>query len=342
MPHIPENVKNLTLVESLMPYLVSQGKVGDKYDYPDNERLFLASRSDRISSDDFNLPLFAAAKGQVLTAFADYWDRMLFKPLGITNHLAHSDVYPGRNKAKELCEKFPGIDLRRMLAVIKVKVLGYELIFRFHLGGSVWKQYLENNGVVAGVQLPLRMKKWQKLEKPLFTPSTKAAEGHDINITQEEFFQATGEIGRRLIEKLLVLCTEVYNHLEKRNIIMLDTKLESDGKIICDEWFNPDTSRFVSEANLAESIAKGVEPEFMDKQPVRDFCAKIVTPFYNEEGKQIIGLKGLDPKNPAHCRFVAEYDFPPSIAEELTRRFLKIFEMITGENLVKYQAKYLL
>jgi len=343
MPYIPEKVKNLVLVDSLMQYLVSQGKVGDSYAFPRIAGYGLSARSDRGSAKDFVLPIAPEYKGQVLTALADFWVREFFNPLEIGHHLIDSDVYHGRNKAKELCEEFPGIDLTRTLAFLKVKVGKFELIFRFHIGGSVWKKYLENNGIVAGVQLPVGMKKWQKLDEPLFTPSTKAAEGHDVNITQAEFFEATGEAGRQLVEDLMVLCKEVYAWLKKRGIIMMDTKLEtSEDGIICDEWFNPDTSRFVSTTNLASAIALGIEPEFMDKQPLRDFCAKIVTPFLGEAGEIIIGLDDLDPINIEHCKFVAEYVFPEWLSQQLTERYLRIFEMITGMKLADYQRKYLL
>ncbi len=346
MPYIPEKVKKSVLVDSLMPYFISQGKVGDKYEYPGRLENLISLRSNRVSSDDFSLPFNADYKGEVLTALADFWAREFFNPLGIKHHLVYSQGYPGRNIIKELCKKFPGIKLECTLGVLKVTVGKYEIIFRFHIGGSVWKRYLENNGIVAGVQLPVGMRKWQKLEAPffpLFTPSTKASVGHDVNITQAEFFEATGDAGHQLVEKLSELCKEIYKWLRKRGIVMLDTKLEASDEIICDEWFNPDTSRFVSEANLAESIEKGVEPEFMDKQPVRDFCAKIVTPFFDKDGNQIIGLKGLDPENLKHCKFVEEYDFPvEELAGELTRRYLMIFKLITGIELADYQREYLL
>ena len=343
MAFIPTLVRNQALIKSMRPFLISQGKVGDQYSYPDNQNALLAVRSNRLSVYDFVLPLIVEQKGQTLTALTDYWAREILSPAGFKNHLLQSQRYPKGNRAKDLRDTFLDIDLTCSLAIMKVRVLEYELIFRFHLGGSVWTKYLKNRGVVAGVQLPLGMKKWQKLDEPLFTPSTKAKKGHDINISQEEFFEKTGESGRELVRKLTTLCKIVYAFLEKKGILMLDTKVEtSEDGTICDEFFTPDTSWFVTVENYFQSIEKGVDPDFMDKQPVRDFCAQIGTPFFDRFGKQIIGLSGLDPEKKEHCKFVAEYDFPRTIAEATTARYLKIFKMITGMKLTDYQKKYLL
>jgi phosphoribosylaminoimidazole-succinocarboxamide synthase len=343
MAQIPERVKKQSLIRSLFCHLLSQGKVGDQYNFPSTLKWLIAVRSNRLSVFDFVLLLLVSCKGQVLTALTDFWARELLTPLGIQHHLVKSEMYPGRNMAKDLKQKFSDVDLTRTLVIKRAKIMPFEMIFRGHLGGSVWKTYLENDGIVAGVQLPKGLKKWQKLETPLFTPSTKADGGHDVNITQKAFFAETGEAGLRAVEMLTKLYEAAYKFCEIRGILLLDTKFEvnSEGQIVCDEFLTPDSSRFVSKDNFLQAFHSGKEPDFMDKQPARDYCATIETPFLDNGGNKIIGFKNLDPENPEHVRFVSNYEIPEEVAQSMTKRYLEIFEILTGMSLPAYQEKYL-
>jgi phosphoribosylaminoimidazole-succinocarboxamide synthase len=336
MAFIPENVKNQAIILSLKELLISQGKVGDKYAYPGRDEFLISVRSDRLSVFDFVLLLLVKYKGVALTKMTEFFAGKILDKLGINNQLVYSDKYPGRNMAEELKEKYPDVDTSRTLVVKKADILPYELIFRHHIGGSVWDKYLKD-GIVAGVQLPKGLKKWQQLDVPLFTPSTKSEKGHDINLTGDEFFKATGEAGREAVEMLTKLYTVVYAYGLEKGILILDSKFEVGfykyKLILCDEWLTPDSSRYVDTENLLQSIEAGIEPAFMDKQPVRDFCAKIETPFFNENGQKIIGFKNLDPENPEHLDFVSNYPLPENVATSTTDRYVDIFKRFTGVNI---------
>ncbi len=343
MAHIPEKVRKQALVRSMLNQLISQGKVGDKYNFPLEAGKLMSVRSDRLSVFDFVLLLLAQYKGQVLTALTDFWAHEILEPMGIKHHLVKSKRYPGRNLARDAGDFFSDLDLSRTLVIQGAEVLEFELIFRHHPGGSVWKQYLKD-GTIAGIKLPEGLKKWQKLDTPIFTPSTKATKGHDVNITVDEFYAATGKEGRKIVDMLMEVYMAVYGYCEQRQILILDTKCEGnkDGDMILDEWFTPDSSRFVKKAEFLEAFTAGKEPGFMDKQPVRDYCATITTPFKDSEGKQIIGINNLKPDNLEHLEFVSNLELPQRVADETSQRYLEIFQLITGMPLSEYQEKFLL
>ncbi len=343
MANIPEKVKEQAVIASMHQFLLSQGKVGDKYMYPLEVDRLVSVRSDRLSVFDFVLLLLVLYKGQILTALTDFWARELLDPLRVNHHLLYSEQFLGRNLAKDLKSQFADLNLTRTLVIKRAEIMPYELIFRHHIGGSVWKKY-QDTGIVAGVKLPENLKKWQKLDEPMFTPSTKAEGGHDINITVDEFIAQTGEAGLRAVGMLTKLYKKAYEYCDQRGIVLLDTKFEvsSDGKMLCDEFLTPDSSRYVAKDNFLQAFAQGVEPAFMDKQPARDFCATIATPFVDKDGKQIIGFKELDPENPEHVDFVSNYELPDEVASSTTKRYLEIFKALTGMTLPEYQEKYLL
>lgn len=325
MAFIPESVKHQSIVTSLKPYLISQGKVGDKYAYPGRDDLLVSVRSNRLSVFDFVLALLVERKGVVLTEMSRFFADYLLDKHGIRHHLVKSDKYPDANMVNDLWDQYPDIDTSRTFVIRKADILQYELIFRHHIGGSVWGKY-EKNGIVAGIQLPKGLKKWQRLEEPFFTPSTKSETGHDVNISQQEFFAATGDSGRKAVKDLQMLYALAYEYAMSKGILILDSKFEieisKDGTMmLCDEWLTPDSSRYVDVDDFNVSMEKGSEPSFMDKQPVRDFCAKIETPFFDEKGNRIIGFKGLDPENPEHVAYVSGYDLPQEVADNTTTRY---------------------
>ncbi len=341
MAIIPNSLKSQAVIPSLKSCLIGQGKVGDKYYHPTDDDLLISVRSDRISVFDFVLPFTVPRKGEVLTALPHHFATALLAQCGIANHLVGSEKYPGYNLAKDLADDFPDIDLKRTMVVREHNIVPFELIFRKHIGGSVWDEFLET-GAVAGHVLPLGFKKWQGLDSPIFTPSTKEEFGHDINQPANAFYERYGEAGQKAVRQLTELYISAYNLLDWFDVNLLDTKFEisflPDGDfVLCDEWLTPDSSRFVEIEELESAILQGREPAFLDKQPVRDFCAKIETPFKNEKGRPIVGFKGLDPTNLEHVAFVANYSYPPEIAIETSERYLNIFHLVTGLELDTYQ-----
>ena len=178
MANIPPQVKtnpNLEYLKGLGYKMSHQGKVRDTFDLG---REFLVSASDRVSIFDVVLPFEIPRKGEVLTALTHFWLTHVLSDF--PHHLLKSAKHQTANAAIDL--HLPNLDVRRCLVVNKFELQPFELIFRHHLGGSVRKQY-EKTGIVAGQELPPGIPQWGFLDVPLFTPSTKEENGHDINIT---------------------------------------------------------------------------------------------------------------------------------------------------------------
>ncbi|NTU99068.1 hypothetical protein HGA64_03625 [Candidatus Falkowbacteria bacterium] len=344
MAHIPQDVKGLSIVPSLANMLLSQGKVGDAYSWPLDDDLMISVRTDRLSVYNFVLNCTVARKGEVLTGLTHFFSRMLVEPMKIPHHLAISKVSPGMNKIVDLLNIYPDIDPRRTLAIKKCQILPFELIFRKHPGGSIWKEYLKS-GMIAGKVFPPGMKKWQRLDEVLFTPSTKGE--NDVNITPAEFYEQTGDVGVQAETMSRWLFLAFYAFAAARGIVGLDSKFEvgvdSDGVLtLCDEWLTPDTTRLVMSDNLNESVEAGKEPEFADKQLVREFCATVPTPFKGDKGEYLIGFNNLDPTNSEHREFVHCFPIPENITRATSQSFQNVFRIITGLTLDDYQREYLL
>lgn len=254
--------KNVVLQTSLdMP--VRHGKVRDIYDMGEN--LLLVS-SDRISAFDWVLPSGIPDKGRVLTQIAAFW----FRVLGEENHLITTDVdaipFPFTLDA----------DTRDMLAgrvtyCKKTQVVPIECVVRGYLVGSGWNEY-KKSGTVCGIRLPDGLKESSKLETPIFTPSTKAEEGHDENISFGQMVEVVGEaLACELRDRSVALFTRGAEYALKRGIIIADTKFEwgiLDGKVILiDEVLTPDSSRFWP----ADLYEEGKSQPSYDKQFVRDW-----------------------------------------------------------------------
>ena len=213
-----------------------RGKVRDVYDLG-NQLLIVAT--DRLSAFDVVLPTGIPDKGKVLTKLSIFWFRQMEDI--IKNHLLEVDV-----------ERFPeplrlyGDSLRdRSMLVKKTKVIPVECVVRGYLAGSGWKDYCET-GNVCGIRLKSGLLESSKLEKPIFTPTTKAEEGHDMSVTFDELVRST-DID--LATKLMNLSIRIYEKAcviaEKRGIIIADTKFEFgifNGEIIIiDEMLTPDS-----------------------------------------------------------------------------------------------------
>jgi phosphoribosylaminoimidazole-succinocarboxamide synthase len=251
---------NAFLESSLEGIPVRHGKVRDIYDFGDS-LLFVAS--DRISAFDWVLPNGIPDKGRVLTKLSEMW----FARLDIPHHLLSMDVNDVSLPESADREALTG----RSMVVKKAEVVPIECVIRGYLAGSGWKEYQQSQSVCK-IPLPAGLVESDQLAEPIFTPATKAEEGHDINISFEEMCDA---VGVELSTKLRDLSMEIYQrgaeYARERGIIIADTKFEFgqiDGELILiDEVLTPDSSRFWP-VDLYEP-GKG-QPSY-DKQFVRDW-----------------------------------------------------------------------
>ena len=239
-----------------------RGKVRDVYDLGD--RLLIVA-TDRISAFDVVLPTPIPAKGTVLTQLSRFWFDLLAGVVPSHVVAAEVDAYP-----RELHAARDQLEGRSML-VRKTEPFPVECVARGYLVGSGWKDY-QRTGAVCGISLPPGLRESDRLEQPLFTPSTKAETGHDENISFEQMSALVGA-GRaaELRDVTLELYRRAQAHAEGRGIILADTKLEfgtSEGRIVwIDEAFTPDSSRFWPRDSYQPGRA---QPSF-DKQYVRDY-----------------------------------------------------------------------
>jgi len=263
----------MTVADSRPPLVLSgiselplwrRGKVRDVYDLGD--RLLIVT-TDRISAFDVVLPTPIPDKGRVLTQLSLFWFDLL-KDV-VPNHIDRS------GKPVPALERYARDLEGRAMIVARTEPLPVECVVRGYVAGSAWKDYRATGGV-CGIALPPGLRESDRLEQPLFTPSTKADEGHDDNISIERMADIVG--GDRA-EELRSLSLELYSraraHAESRGIILADTKLEfgvRDGRVVwIDEAFTPDSSRFWPKDGYA---AGRPQPSF-DKQFVRDYLESI-------------------------------------------------------------------
>lgn len=238
------------------------GKVRDIYDL--GEHLLLVA-TDRISAFDVILPNGIPGKGRVLTGISLFW----FKRMNdiIDNHIIATDINDFPEKLWKYREMLEG----RSMLVKKSRPLPVECIVRGYLSGSGWKEYREK-GTVCGIDIPQGLSESSRLDEPIFTPSTKAEEGHDINISFEE---TKDIVGRDTTEKLKDTSIKIYSKArgmaEEKGIIIADTKLEfgvyKNEIILIDELLTPDSSRFWS----IKDYQSGRGQDSYDKQIVRDY-----------------------------------------------------------------------
>jgi len=239
-----------------------RGKVRDIYDL--GEHLLLVV-TDRVSAFDVIMPNGIPGKGRILTEISLFWFNEMKGIIG--NHIVAHDV---RDFPREL-HKYRHMLEGRSLLVRKAEVAPVECIVRGYLSGSGWKSY-GKDGTVCGIRLPEGLRESQKLPEPLFTPSTKAEEGHDLNISFEEMVAITGlETAQRLRDVTLEIYKRASAIAAEKGIIIADTKMEFgayNGEIIIiDELLTPDSSRFWS----AAGYASGRGQDSFDKQIVRDY-----------------------------------------------------------------------
>lgn len=282
--------------------LVRRGKVRDVYAVDDEHYLIVAT--DRISAFDCILPTAIERKGEVLTSLSRFW----FEKLGhvVPNHLVTTEL----EEMPEVIRR--AVDLKgRSMLVRKAEVFPVECVVRGYLVGSGWKDYLRT-GEVCGHKLPENLLESAKLSEAIFTPSTKAEEAHDENISEDQVREMLGtDTTNRLREISLRLYNEARDYARGRGIIIADTKFEfgrdKNGEIILiDEVLTPDSSRFWP----AESYSPGKSQPSFDKQFVRDYL-------------ETLGWNKQPPAPP----------LPAEVAEATTARYLEAYRLLTGEEL---------
>jgi phosphoribosylaminoimidazole-succinocarboxamide synthase len=258
-----------THLEALGPK--RQGKVRDIYDLGD--KLLLVA-TDRISAFDVVLPDGIPGKGYVLTQLSRFWFGWLgTKEKIVSHHLITADI----EKFPNSCQRFKEVLSGRSMLVQKARPLPVECIVRGYLSGSGWREY-RDKGTVCDQALPRGLKESDRLPEPIFTPSTKATEGHDLNITFEEMQRMIGEsLAKEIRTVSLKLYQRAAAYAESRGIIIADTKLEfglnlvTQELILIDEILTPDSSRFWPKDGY---VPGGPQPSF-DKQYVRDYLDSI-------------------------------------------------------------------
>ena len=237
------------------------GKVREVFDLGDT-LLFVVT--DRLSAFDVILPDPIPDKGAVLNQLSAFWFKHFDK---IDNHFVTADFDDFPQELREFREQLAG----RSMIVKKTKPLTVECVVRGYLAGSGWKEYQKSQSV-CGIKLPQGLKLASKLPEPIFTPSTKAEEGHDENIDMTECRRLLGDDIADRVEKLsLQIYSAGRDHAAKHGIIVADTKFEfgtiGDRLLLIDECLTPDSSRFWP----ADEYAVGQSPPSFDKQFVRDY-----------------------------------------------------------------------
>lgn len=277
---------------------ISSGKVREIYEVDDDKLLLVVS--DRVSAFDYILPSPIPNKGKVLNQISKFWFDSL-KDV-VPNHVISTDI-------KDFPEEFQNEEFEgRSMLVKKLKMIPVECIVRGYITGSGWKSY-QNDGTICGIKLPERLQESEKLPEPIFTPTTKASEGHDENISFEDVCNL---IGKDLAENLRKTAIEVYKkgaeYALTKGIIVADTKFEfgvdENGTLVLgDEVLTPDSSRFWP----ANDYQVGRGQKSFDKQYLRDW----------------IKSTGYDPE--------AGTPIPEDVITTTSNKYKEAYEMLTGK-----------
>ena len=257
---------NITTLDLSGISKVLSGKVREMFDL--KEHLLMVA-TDRLSAFDVILPDPIPKKGEVLTQLSAFWFNQLQDV--VENHLISSHIEDFPSSLDPFKEQLAG----RSMLVHKCEPLPIECVVRGYLAGSGWKEY-QANSTICGIQLASGMKEAEELAEPIFTPSTKATEGHDENIN---FQQAVELVGEEVAEQVRTLSLALYkrarDHAKERGIIICDTKFEfgliGSKIILIHEALTPDSSRFWP----ADQYQPGKAQPSFDKQFVRDYLATL-------------------------------------------------------------------
>ena len=277
------------------------GKVRDMFDLGDK---LLIVVTDRISAFDCVFPNLIPEKGKVLNSISAFW--FDFTKDIVPNHMITTDVSEYPSPFNEYAEELQG----RSMLVKKLDIIPAECIVRGYLEGSGLKDY-KKTGKICGIELPEGMKQADRLKEPVFTPSTKAEEGHDQNVTFEELCEEIGdELANKLKNASLALYKAVSEYALEKGLILADTKFEFgmlDGElVVADEMFTPDSSRFWD----ASDYEPGRAQKSFDKQYLREY------------------LETLDwDKMPPAPRLQAD------VIEKTKEKYLEAYRILTGKDL---------
>lgn len=279
-----------------------RGKVRDIYDLDDK---LLIVATDRISCFDVVLPTAIPYKGKVLTRLSCFWFEFTKEIIG--NHFISGELRDLPSYLQPYSEILEG----RFMLVKKAHPLPLECVVRGYLAGSAFKEY-SSRGMVCGIKLPRGIKQGEKLDEPIFTPSTKAITGHDTNLTEEEAKKVVGEeIFYQIRERSIALYKKAVSYVHQRGLIIADTKFEfglyNKELILIDEVLTPDSSRFWAK----EDYQPGRNQVSFDKQFVRDYLEST----------------GWDKTPPAP-------QLPPEIIEKTKEKYLGALFLLTGEKLL--------
>ena len=299
------------LVASQLPLpLARRGKVREVYEVDSDTLLLVAS--DRVSAFDVVLREPVAHKGAVLTQLSAFWFRRLAAVM--PSHFLSAS-------ADEIVERVPALEpfraalTGRAMLVRRTTPVPFECVVRGYITGSAWAEYRES-GTLAGESLAAGLVESARLEPAIFSPATKAEQGHDENVT---FAHVVGALGRALAEQLKQASLALYEagrgYARPRGIIIADTKFEfgstSDGRLlVIDEMLTPDSSRFWP----ADRYEPGRSQPSFDKQPLRDYLARL-----KQQGK----WDGNAPPPP----------LPPEVVQATSARYLEAYRLITGKTL---------
>ena len=283
--------------------LAARGKVRDVYDLGD---AILLVATDRLSAFDCVFPDPIPDKGKVLNQIAAFWFAHTRRI--VPNHVLATDVAAFPSVLADHAAVLAG----RATLARKLRMIPVECVARGYLAGSGWKEYAAR-GTVCGIALPQGLRESERLPEPIFTPATKAASGHDENISFDETVRLIGgETAERVRRLSLELYEEGARYAAVRGILLADTKFEFgfDGTTLTvgDEMLTPDSSRYWP----ADGYRPGVAQPSFDKQFVRDYVETL----------------GWDKRPPAPA-------LPAAIIEGLRARYLEIFRRITGAELAR-------
>jgi len=291
--------------------LVRRGKVRDVYEAGPETLLMVAS--DRVSAFDCVLPQPIPHKGEVLTLITAWWLERL--DAAEPHHLLSVDPVEIAGHVPAL-EDIPERWARRSMLVRRTDPIPVECVVRGYLAGSAWREY-RDHGTLAGEPLPEGLRQSSPLPSPLFSPATKAREGHDENITFGEVEARLGtDLASELRDRALRLYAEGASVAGQKGVLLADTKFEfgrlPDGRILLiDEVMTPDSSRYWPE----EEYAEGRSQPSLDKQPIRDW---------------LDALEDWDKSPPPP-------DLTPKVVEAASERYREIFRRLTGAELEEWE-----
>ena len=307
--NITPNTLSQDLVNERIPELrfLRSGKARDIYEIDDDRLLIVAT--DRISAFDCVLPNAIPHKGRALTQLSRFWfDR--FSTL-VPNHMIAADLneFPAE-LLKSLSNESKALLAGRSMLVRRAEVTPFECVVRGYLAGSGWKDY-RRTGAICGHRLPEGLVESAELPRPIFTPATKAEEGHDVNVTIDEMARSLGvDLTGRLEAISLKIYAEAARYAETRGVIVCDTKFEFgliNGQLtLVDEVLTPDSSRFWPR----DVYAPGRPQPSFDKQFVRDYLETL----------------DWDKRPPAP-------PLPPEITRITSEKYLEAYRMLTGHDL---------